>query len=390
MKVRAAVRMANVQEYYFSRKLKEITQRRISGANIINLGIGSPDLAPPAAVVDALSQSLAAPGIHQYQSYAGIQELREAMADWYACMYGVTLDSAREVLPLIGSKEGIMHISMAYLSPGDQVLVPDPGYPTYTAAAELSGASIIKYKLHEETAWLPDLEALSLLDLKRVKIMWINYPHMPTGAIATSGFFEKLIAWARKHRILICNDNPYSLILNETPLSILQIEGAKEVALELNSLSKSHHMAGWRIGMVCAAEEHIANIIRFKSNMDSGMFRGLQVAAVAALQTPTTWHTRQNEIYRERKKTGIQILQQIGCTVQKPQAGLFVWGRIPPAADDGFSLSEDILNAAEMFITPGGIFGEQGKNYLRLSLCNPVQRLQEALDRLKKIKPTAL
>lgn len=386
MKVNTAARMGEVTEYYFSRKLKEIAKRNGEGADIINLGIGSPDLPPPPAVIEALQQSLSLPKIHQYQSYIGIPSLREAMANWYLQHFSVALNPASEILPLIGSKEGIMHISMAFLGAGDAVLVPDPGYPTYSAAAQLSGATILKYQLSAANNWLPDLQKLGEQNLDKVKIMWVNYPHMPSGAAASSAFFSELIDFARQHQILLCNDNPYSFILNDERLSLLSIPGAKEVAMELNSLSKSHHMAGWRIGMLSGAAENISAVLRFKSNMDSGMFKGLQTAAVQALNTPMSWHDTQNAIYQKRKEVAITIIEKLKCSFNPKQVGMFLWGEVSNKWKDGYALSDYLLDQANVFITPGGIFGNQGNKYIRISLCSDVQRLEDALERIDKSK----
>lgn len=385
MKVKTAARMGEVQEYYFSRKLKEIAARNADGADIINLGIGSPDLAPPAAVVEALKQSLILPNVHQYQSYSGIPELRAAIANWYRTHFQVALNPDNEILPLIGSKEGIMHISMAFLGPGDAVLVPDPGYPTYSAAANLSSATIIKYRLDAQQNWLPDLAALAKQDLSTVKLMWVNYPHMPSGAAASKTFFQQLIAFAQTHDLLICNDNPYSFILNDQPSSLLSIPGAKEHALELNSLSKSHHMSGWRIGMVSGHAENIAAVLRFKSNMDSGMFRAMQLAAIQALETPIAWHKEQNKIYGKRKIIAAAIMSELNCHCDPNQVGLFLWGKVPDGWDDGYALSDHLLDNANVFITPGGIFGDAGKKYIRISLCSDESILANALSRIKQI-----
>jgi len=348
------------------------------------LGIGNPDLSPPKEVIEMLTAQSSQQKVHGYQSYVGIPELREAFAKWYQTYFGVTLNPADEILPLIGSKEGIMHISMTYLEKGDEVLIPNPGYPAYRAVANLTGATIREYKLSEENGWLPDLESLAKEDLSKVKIMWVNYPHMPTGAQATTAFFEKLVTFAQEKEILICNDNPYSFILNDSPLSIFSAAGAKEVALELNSLSKAHNMAGWRVGMLGGASHYLQNILRFKSNMDSGMFRPVQSAAVAALGMDATWYEGMNAIYKMRQKKVFELLDLLDCEYDSQQTGMFVWAKIPSKYKNGFELSDEILYNAKVFITPGGIFGSQGEGYIRASLCNEVDVLEAAIKRVAK------
>lgn len=376
-----ASRLGQTKEYYFSKKLREIDEMRQRGQDIINLGIGSPDLPPPIAAIEELIHTAKQDHTHAYQPYKGRPELRQAMSGWYAKYFRTSLDPKTEILPLIGSKEGIMHISMAFINPGDEVLVPDPGYPTYKAASELAGARVRTYPLSENNGWLPDLEALDESDLSRVKIMWTNYPHMPTGAQANRAWFAKLIDWARKHRILLVNDNPYAFILTEQPLSLLSIPGAKDVAMELNSLSKSHNLAGWRVGMLAGRQEYIDSVLRFKSNMDSGSFLGTQLAAAQALNQGPIWYERQNAQYEHRRLVAWQILEAIGCEYRKDQAGLFVWARCP-ADENGYDLSDKLLHQNQVFITPGGIFGPAGHSYLRISLCASVSLLQEALSRL--------
>lgn len=381
-----ARRLGQVEEYYFSRKLREIARMRADGHDILNLGIGSPDLPPHPAVIRTLQQAAADPAAHSYQSYSGLPELRRGFAGWYRDHLQTSLDPDSEILPLMGSKEGIMHISMAFLDPGDEVLVPDPGYPTYRAAAELAGASVRTYPLRESEGWLPDLEALAAEGLERVRLMWVNYPHMPTGTAASARLFGRLIDFARRHRILLVNDNPYAFILNEQPLSLLSVAGATDVAMELNSLSKAHNMAGWRIGMLAGSAEHLATVLRFKSNMDSGMFLPVQQAAVTALQLPQSWYRELNATYRDRRRQAEQILQLLGCRFDATQTGLFLWGRIPEETEDGFILSDEVLYGAGVFITPGGIFGEQGRAYIRISLCSPASRLEAALTRIQQLK----
>lgn len=355
---------------------------RAEGKDVLNLGIGSPDQAPAMDAVDALSTQSSLPQNHAYQSYMGLPELRRAFADWYGRHFGVVLDPEREILPLMGSKEGIMHIAMTYLEPGDQVLIPNPGYPAYRATAMLAGAALVEYSLSEANNWLPDLDALEQQDLSRVKLMWLNYPHMPSGATATPAFFEALVAFAKRHDILLCHDNPYAFILNDKPLSILSVPGGMEVALELNSLSKSHNMAGWRVGMLAGRADYLADVLRFKSNMDSGMFKPLQLAAAAALQAGPEWYAALNDTYRRRRAEVFALLDALDCQYKRDQAGMFVWARIPDRYRDAFEYSDHILQTAHLFITPGGIFGSQGDRYLRPSLCSPVEVLTQARARI--------
>lgn len=380
MKIKTAQRIHSVKEYYFSKKLKEIAERRAAGQNILNLGIGSPDLPPAENVVQALIDNANRADVHGYQSYVGLPELRSAFAKWYAKQYQVSLDPASEILPLIGSKEGIMHISMTYLEPGDTVLIPNPGYPTYSSAAKLAGATIQSYELLEDRNWSPDFETLAQMDLSKVKIMWVNYPHMPTGATGSDALFKKLIEFGKTHEILICHDNPYSFILNEAPKSILSYAGAKDICLELTSLSKSHNMAGWRIGALMGSADKITDILKFKSNMDSGMFRSIQMAAIEALNLGSDWYQKINQIYRERKTIAYQILDALDCTYQSNQAGLFVWGKVAHRYTDGYALSDDVLDQTGIFITPGGIFGSMGQNYIRISICTEKSVLEKALE----------
>lgn len=382
--IQTAKRLGEVKEYYFSRKLREIAQLRAEGKDIINLGIGSPDLPPAPEVLASLHAESSKESNHAYQSYSGLPELRQAFADWYKKYYDVQLNPASEVLPLIGSKEGIMHISMTYLEAGDAVLVPNPGYPAYRAVANLTGAEIIEYDLKAENNWLPDLKTLAKKDLSKVKIMWLNYPNMPTGTRATRVFFKEVIDFARTHKILVVNDNPYSFILNEEPLSLLSITGAKDVALELNSLSKSHNMAGWRVGVLSGKAEYLQNILRFKSNMDSGMFKPLQLAAATALNNPESWYADLNAIYTERRETVFELLDTLKCSYNPDQVGMFVWASIPKEYESGFEMSDEILTQAQVFITPGGIFGSNGNGFIRVSLCSKKEVFQEALRRIKK------
>ncbi len=380
-----AKRLDGISEYYFASKLREIAALRESGQTIINLGIGSPDLPPAPEVIAALVAHSSLPNAHGYQGYTGLPVLRSAIADWYLTHYQVALNAADEILPLFGSKEGIMHIAMAFLQGGDQVLVPNPGYPSYRAASKLAGAEVVEYTLTESNDWLPDWDHLEAQDLSRVKIMWVNYPHMPTGKAGSKAHFERVVAFGEKHNILIVNDNPYSFILSDQPLSILSVAGAKDQCLELNSLSKSHNMAGWRVGMVSGAANLIKEVLRFKSNMDSGMFAAVQMAAVAALQLPSTWYEAQNTLYCRRQVVAISLLEQLGCTVRSGQQGLFVWAEIPSTYKDAYELSDALLYQCGVFLTPGGIFGSEGERYIRISLCSPEEVLGEAIEKTKHI-----
>lgn len=376
-----ANRLSHIKEYYFSRKLKEVRALAAAGNDIINMGIGSPDLPAAQSVVTALKESLVDPKAHQYQSYIGLPELREAIAQFYATQYNVSLDPTHEILPLMGSKEGIMHISMAFLNPDDQVLIPNPGYPTYSAVTKLVEAVPLLYDLTEETNWLPDLEKLGKQDLRKVKLMWINYPHMPTGAQAQKGFYEEVIAFAKANNIILINDNPYSFILNDAPLSILQIDGAMEVALELNSLSKTFNMAGWRVGMVSGKAALISSILKVKSNMDSGMFYGIQKGAIAALNLDKKWFEKINTIYTRRRLLVFKLAEKLGCTFDTQGVGLFVWAKLSQGID-AEEFIDKILLEKSIFITPGTIFGSQGKGYIRFSLCVTEERIQEAIERI--------
>lgn len=382
--IQTAKRIANVEEYYFSRKLAEVRGLDSPEFRVINLGIGSPDQAPSSNTIDALIASAKLPTSHGYQNYKGIPQLRKGIADFYKNIYNVQLDPETMVLPLMGSKEGIMHISMAFVNEGDEVLIPDPGYPTYSSVANLVGAKLRPYAMREELNWGIDIEALKKSDLSKVKLMWINFPHMPTGRTASKEELKELVDLARKHQFLIINDNPYSLILNDSPMSILSIEGADEVALELNSLSKSHNMAGWRIGWVAGKKEYIDAVLRVKSNMDSGMFMPLQVAAAEALKNGKQWFDELNKMYGDRKKVAKQILDVLGCTYAHNQSGLFVWAKASDAIADVEKWNDEILYGTKVFITPGLIFGDAGKRYIRISLCSTVDALTEALNRIKK------
>lgn len=380
--MKAADRLNSVQEYYFSRKLREVRGLVARGKDIINMGIGSPDLAPPPKVVEALTQSVTHPTAHKYQSYQGTPELRQAIADYYQTFFGVSLNPDNEVLPLMGSKEGIMHVSMAFLNEGDGVLIPNPGYPTYASVTELVGASAVPYTLSATTDWLPDLEALEQQDLSNVKLMWLNYPHMPTGAKGTKALFEALIQFAKKHDLLLINDNPYAHILNDQPLSILDVEGAAEVALEFQSLSKAYNMAGWRVGMVCGNATYINQILKVKSNMDSGMFYGIQQGAIAALNESTAWFAQINAVYQKRRELVWKLADALNTTYQKDTGGMFVWAKLPEGALDSETTIDKLLHEQHIFVAPGTIFGSAGEGYIRFSLCVSEDRIQEALNRI--------
>ncbi len=374
-------RLNDVKEYYFSTKLKEISTLIKDGKPIINLGIGSPDLAPPKNVINAINAAVLEEKNHSYQSYNGLPEFRNTIADFYKTHYKVTLNSDNEILPLMGSKEGIMHISMAFLNEGDEVLIPNPGYPTYTSVTKLVKAIPVFYDLKQENNWLPNIEDLEKLDLKKVKIMWLNYPNMPTGNVATKALFKQLITFAKKHQILLVNDNPYSFVLNQKPLSILSINGAKEVAIELNSLSKTFNMAGWRVGMLLGKSTYIKTVLQVKSNMDSGMFYGIQKGAITALKTTNEWFDNQNKIYEKRRKIVWKILDKLNCTYNKSSVGLFIWAKIPNDKN-AIEFTDDLLYKKDVFITPGIIFGSNGKGYIRLSLCINKEKLEEVLKRI--------
>ena len=384
--MKTSKRLDGIGEYYFSQKLREIEELNKAGKNIINLGIGSPDRPPHPDVIKVLQEESSKPNTHAYQSYKGSPVLRKAISDWYKKWYDVGLDPDTEILPLIGSKEGIMHVCMTYLDKGDEVLVPDPGYPTYTSAVKLAGGKCVEYKLSEKHNYVPDLDKLKKNKLKKVKLMFVNYPQMPTGQLPTKGLFERLVAFGKKNKILIVHDNPYSFILNDEPMSLLSIYGAKDWVLELNSLSKSHNMAGWRVGMLCGAKERIAEVLRFKSNMDSGMFLPVQLAAAKALTLGKEWHKEVNNVYKVRREKVFELLDLLGCTYSKEQAGLFVWARVPGKYKDGFTLSDEVLYKSGVFITPGGIFGGAGKKYVRVSLCNTEEKIQEAARRIKNVE----
>ena len=379
--IEPAEHVKSIAEYYFSVKLQEVAKMNAEGKNVISLGVGSPDLPPSEYVVEELSKVATRNDVHGYQPYTGIPELKQAYSDWYKRSYNVTLNTS-EVLPLIGSKEGILHTSLAFLNVGDGVLVPNPGYPTYTSVSKLMRADVIPYDLMESNNWMPDFDALEKMDLKHVKLMWVNYPNMPTGANATVELFEKLVAFGKKHSIVICHDNPYSFILNDTPLSILQIEGAKDICIELNSMSKSHNMAGWRMGVLCSNEQFVKWILKVKSNVDSGQFLPMQKAAIKALSTPKQWHDNMNLLYEQRRLWAYKIMTILGCKYETNQVGLFVWAKIPDYEVGSEELINDLLYNARVFLTPGFIFGSNGSRYIRISLGSSATKIQQAYERI--------
>ncbi len=391
--MKTSKRLKGIGEYYFSQKLREIDELNKAGKQIINLGIGSPDLPPHPEVIKTLQEESAKQTVHAYQSYKGSPVLRNAISDWYNKWYGVDLNPDTEILPLIGSKEGIMHICMTYLDKGDEVLVPNPGYPTYRSAVKLAGGKCIEYKLSEKNNYEPDFYKLEKSNLKKVKLMFVNYPQMPTGQLPSTELFQKLVEFGRKNKTLIIHDNPYSFILNENPMSLLSVEGARDCVVELNSLSKSHNMAGWRVGMLCGAKERIDEVLRFKSNMDSGMFLPVQLAAAKALSLGKEWYDEVNEVYKARRKKVIELLDLLECNYSKEQAGMFVWARASPTPPKeglkkhslglGGLLSDEVLYSSNVFITPGGIFGSAGENYIRVSLCAKEEKIVEAINRIK-------
>jgi len=381
----ASKRLEGIGEYYFSQKLREIDALNKAGKNIISLGIGSPDMPPHPEVIKVLQEESAKPNTHAYQSYKGSPVLRNAFAGWYKKWYAVDLNADTEILPLIGSKEGIMHICMTYLNEGDFVLIPNPGYPTYKSAATIAGGKCMEYNLTAANNWMPDFKEIeNNLYVNRVKIMFVNYPHMPTGQLPTAEVFAQLISFAKKYNILIVHDNPYSFILNENPMSMLSVAGAKDCVIELNSLSKSHNMAGWRIGVLCGAKEKIDEVLRFKSNMDSGMFLPLQLAAAKALALEKDWHDSINAVYRARREKVFELLDLLNCSYSKNQAGMFVWAAIPANYKDGYTLSDKVLYDSNVFITPGGIFGTAGEKYVRVSLCCKEENIDAAIKRIKQ------
>lgn len=385
--IKPAQRLDEVQEYYFSRKLKEVARLNAEGRDIVSLAIGSPDMPPSEQTVETLCEVARRPDAHGYQPTMGTPELREAMAGFYRRWYGVEVNAAAEVLPLIGSKEGILHVTLAFVNPGDKVLVPNPGYPTYTSLSKLLGAQVVNYSLDEANGWQPDWQQLEAMDLSGVRLMWTNYPNMPTGANARMETYERLVDFAHRKNIVVVNDNPYSFILNEKPISLLQVPGAKDCCIEFNSMSKSHNMPGWRVGMCITNATFISWILKVKSNIDSGTFRGLQLAAAKALTENTAeWHREANvDRYRRRRRYAEEIMDVLGCEYDRSQVGMFLWGRIPDKYDNVEQLTEKVLHEARVFITPGFIFGSRGERYIRISLCAKEEKLGEALERIKKI-----
>lgn len=381
-----AKRLEGIQEYYFSKKLREIDEMNKAGKSVINLGIGSPDLPPHPDVINELIEKSKFPNLHGYQSYKGLPVFRNAIANWYQKWYNVALNPDTEILPLMGSKEGIMHICMTYLNEGDAALVPNPGYPTYASNVRLTGAQVLEYKLKEENDWYPDFDTIEKMNLSNVKLMFVNYPHMPTGKEASKSVFQRIIDFGKKNNITIVHDNPYSFILNENPQSIMSIEGAKDVVIELNSLSKSHNMAGWRLGMMVADYKKINEVMRFKSNMDSGMFAPLQYAAAKALDLNKEWYVELNKTYKSRRILVSELLEVLECTYDKNQVGLFMWAKIPEHYDNCYEIADDILYKANVFLTPGGIFGNEGDRYIRISLCGNEQRFRDSIERIKNAK----
>lgn len=385
-KIEPASRLSDVKEYYFSKKLKEVAQMNAAGKDVISLGIGSPDMPPSDATIEQLCAAAHNPNGHGYQPYVGIPELRTAFAKWYKRWYGVELNPNSEIQPLIGSKEGILHVTLAFVNPGDKVLIPNPGYPTYTSLSKLLGAQIVNYNLKEENGWMPDFDELENMDTTNVKLMWTNYPNMPTGANATPELYKKLVAFARSRNIVIVNDNPYSFILNEHPISILAVPGAKDCCIEFNSMSKSHNMPGWRIAMLASNATFVQWVLKVKSNVDSGMFRALQLAAVTALDAEKEWYDGNNRHYQIRRKLAGDIMHALHCKYNEEQVGMFLWGKIPDAYADVEELTEKVLHEANVFITPGFIFGSNGARYIRISLCCKNDKLEEALQRIKRLK----
>lgn len=385
LSITPADRVLEVKEYYFSRRLREIAELNAKGADIISLGIGGPDRPPHHDVISTLTEEASQPGNHSYQPYVGLPALRKAMADWYKKWYNVTLDPDTEIQPLIGSKEGILHVSLTFLNPGDGVLVPNPGYPTYSSVSRLAQAEIFNYDLTEENGWMPDFEAIERLPLDRIKLMWINYPHMPTGTPATMQLFERIIEFGKKHNIVIAHDNPYSFILNDKPLSLLKVDGAKDIAIEMNSMSKSHNMAGWRVGMLASNPTFINWILKVKSNIDSGQFKPLMLAAAKGFALGKEWYDEVNAVYASRRKVAEEIMTALGCRFDPAQSGLFLWGRIPESYGSSEELADKVLYDASVFITPGFIFGSNGDRYIRISLCATEEKMRLALDRINKM-----
>ena len=384
-KITPADRVGSIQDCYFSKKLKEVAEMNAQGKNVISLGIGSPDLPPSEETIETLCTHAHQANEHGYQPHVGIPELRQGFADWYRTWYGVELDPKSEIQPLIGSKDGILHISLAFLNPGDGVLIPNPGYPTYSSVSKLVGAKLIYYDLLEDKGWQPDFDALEQMDLSGVKMMWTNYPNMPTGGNATPALYERIVDFGRRHGILICNDNPYSFILNEHPLSILAVPGAKEICIELNSMSKAHNMPGWRMAMLASNAQFVQWVLKVNSNIESGQFKPMQYAAAKALQADKSWYDGMNKVYRSRRDLAGQIMQALGCTYDEQQVGMFLWGRIPDSAESAEAIANKVLYEARVFLTPGFIFGSRGERYIRISLCCKNEALQEALNRVKSL-----
>ncbi len=384
--IKPADRVSAVQEYYFSKKLKQVAEMNAEGKDIISLAIGSPDMPPSQQTIETLCEVAKRPDAHGYQPTMGTPELRNAMAEFYKRWYGVTLNPKTEIQPLIGSKEGILHVTLAFVNPGEEVLVPNPGYPTYTSLSKILGAKVVNYDLMENNGWQPDFDALERMDLSKVKLMWTNYPNMPTGGAARMETYERLVAFAKKHNIVVVNDNPYSFILNDKPLSLLQVEGAKDCCIEFNSMSKAHNMPGWRVGLCASNEEFIRWILKIKSNIDSGTFRGIQLAAAQALKNSEEWHHEANiETYRRRRVVAEKIMQILDCKYDDSQVGMFLWGKIPERYKNAEELTEKLLHEARVFITPGFIFGSNGERYIRISLCAKEEKIQLALERIKKV-----
>ena len=384
--IKPANRVAQVKEYYFSKKLKEVARLNAKGMDIISLGIGGPDRPPHKSVVEELCMSASRPDTHSYQPYVGLPELRKAYADWYRKWYGVELNPDTEIQPLIGSKEGILHITLAFVNPGDGVLVPNPGYPTYSSVSKLAEAEVYNYNLKEDTGWYPDFEELEKLPLDKIKLMWVNYPNMPTGATASKELFERTVDFGKRHNIVIVNDNPYSFILNDNPLSLLSVDGAKDIAIEMNSLSKSHNMAGWRMGMLASNAQFVEWILKVKSNIDSGQFKPMMLSAVKALQCGREWYDELNAVYSERRQVAEEIMRALGYSFDERQRGLFLWGKIPDSVESVEAFADKVLYEARVFVTPGFIFGSNGERYIRISLCATKEKMNEALIRIKNTK----
>ena len=384
--IQPANRLAQVKEYYFSKKLKEVARLNAAGMDIISLGIGGPDRPPHKSVVEELCMSASRPDTHSYQSYVGLPELRKAYAAWYRYWYGVELNPDTEIQPLIGSKEGILHITLAFVNPGDGVLVPNPGYPTYSSVSKLAEAEVYTYNLKEDAGWYPDFDELEKLPLEKIKLMWVNYPNMPTGATASKELYERIVDFGKKHNIVIVNDNPYSFILNDNPLSLLSVEGAKDIAIEMNSLSKSHNMAGWRMGMLASNAQFVEWILKVKSNIDSGQFKPMMLSAVKALECGREWYDELNAVYSERRQVAEEIMRALGCSFDERQRGLFLWGKIPDSLESVEAFADKVLYEARVFVTPGFIFGSNGERYIRISLCATKEKMNEALIRIKNTK----